>query len=80
MEILGKHRPYALEHEVPQNVEFGRAALSELPVEVCDEGDRLARELGSAALEHRISAGEEVQDVEVVRAGRSRSSASRGSV
>jgi hypothetical protein len=67
VQVLGEHRPDALQDEIAQDVQVGGVTLPQLLVEIGDKRDRLARELRSPALEHRIAAGEEVQRVEIVR-------------
>ena len=60
-EVLGEHRPDALEEEVAQHVGRRGTALAEMVVDVGHVLDRLASQLRLPAGEHGLVAGEEEQ-------------------
>ncbi len=64
-EVLGEHRPDALEDEVPHRVTVTVQPLLEAVVEVGDPDDRVARQ-GRLALERRVTADEERERLPVL--------------
>jgi hypothetical protein len=65
-EVLREHRPDGLEHEAPQHLGHGGAPLLKPSVDVRDELDSLARDLGLVVHEDGPATREEEERVEVV--------------
>jgi hypothetical protein len=66
-EVLGEHRPNALEQEVPQHVRGSGLPLAEAMVDLGDVLHRLARERGLTAGEDGLVAREELERVVLLR-------------